>query len=495
MANTRRRIFLLVDHPRWTLAAIAARLSAWLPQWDLEWGTRAPRDARDFDLVHVLYPPLWARERERFAERTPLLFSFHSERALVALPMLQRERSVRQITVGGVSRAIVRNLARVLGAAHFLPDGVFMDEWPLRSEPDPGPLRVGMVGLLTAAKGFGSLLVPAAREFGFEVVTHWRTPTRVGFPDETLLPPGFIARLYSRMDLYAMLSRSEGTPMPLLEAMASGVAPIATPTGAALELIEEGANGFFVSVRSPRGVRHAFRGLPPDRAHLRELGRVARARVARKRSGEAMVASYARAYRAALGEPPSLLDPLDQGGAIAIVAHPDDETLWMGGLRLLHPWLDWTFVVVTHAAGSPRFRELQSIAADAGAQLVSFEYEDRVDSDLGADLRGRLESLPWDRFGFAFTHGVEGEYGHALHRAVHQEVAGLLSRRRSAGLDTPRLFCFAPTGEGEAIALPPVVAAKKAALLERYRSEGRRTRLLAHAARSSGREYFREVTP
>ncbi|MFN8546878.1 MAG: hypothetical protein U0527_02610 [Candidatus Eisenbacteria bacterium] len=71
-----------------------------------------------------------------------------------------------------------------------------------------------MVGLLGDAKGFDSLLQPAARDLGLEVVTHWRGGDGGRFPDETLLPPGFIARLYARMDLYAMLSQSEGTPMP-----------------------------------------------------------------------------------------------------------------------------------------------------------------------------------------------------------------------------------------------------------------------------------------
>ncbi|MFN8546879.1 MAG: PIG-L family deacetylase [Candidatus Eisenbacteria bacterium] len=277
--------------------------------------------------------------------------------------------------------------------------------------------------------------------------------------------------------------------------MASGVAPLATPTGAALELIEEGITGYFVAVRSPRGVRSALHSLPHDRARLREIGRTARARVLKERRGEAMVASYARAYRAALGEPAGLLEMLDHGGAVVIVAHPDDETLWCGGLRLLHPWLDWTFVVATHFASSPRVRELASIAEEAQAELHCLELEDRLDRPLDIELRARLEALPWGRFRFVFTHGAEGEYGHPHHRAVHRAVVELLARRRDAGEPTPRLFCFAPSGIGESIVLPPIVAARKAELLERYRSEGRRTRLLAHAARSLGREFFREVTP
>ncbi|MGB0909946.1 MAG: glycosyltransferase family 4 protein [Nitrospirales bacterium] len=55
-----------------------------------------------------------------------------------------------------------------------------------------------------------------------------------------------IARLYRALDVYWVTSRIEGGPVPLLEAMASGISCISTPVGAALDLLKDKKNGFLV---------------------------------------------------------------------------------------------------------------------------------------------------------------------------------------------------------------------------------------------------------
>lgn len=57
-----------------------------------------------------------------------------------------------------------------------------------------------------------------------------------------------VARLYRALDFYWVTSRVEGGPVPLLEAMASGVSCISTPVGVAPELIESGINGLLVPI-------------------------------------------------------------------------------------------------------------------------------------------------------------------------------------------------------------------------------------------------------
>lgn len=51
---------------------------------------------------------------------------------------------------------------------------------------------------------------------------------------------------YGRMDVFVSPSRLEGGPIPLLEAMMSNVVPVATDTGFARDLIEDGENGLIV---------------------------------------------------------------------------------------------------------------------------------------------------------------------------------------------------------------------------------------------------------
>lgn len=68
----------------------------------------------------------------------------------------------------------------------------------------------------------------------------------------TVIDPGLVAdplqyRYFGEGDIYLMLSRLEGGPLPLLETMGLGLWPICTPTGMAPDIIRHGQNGFIVS--------------------------------------------------------------------------------------------------------------------------------------------------------------------------------------------------------------------------------------------------------
>ena len=56
-----------------------------------------------------------------------------------------------------------------------------------------------------------------------------------------------LSESYRIMDVFLVTARIEGGPVPLLEAMASGLAVITTPVGVSLEIIEHGHNGYIVS--------------------------------------------------------------------------------------------------------------------------------------------------------------------------------------------------------------------------------------------------------
>jgi glycosyltransferase involved in cell wall biosynthesis len=60
-------------------------------------------------------------------------------------------------------------------------------------------------------------------------------------PDELPDPEHFV--YYGEGDVFLMLSRLEGGPLPLLEAMGLGIWPICTDTGLAPEIITHGVNG------------------------------------------------------------------------------------------------------------------------------------------------------------------------------------------------------------------------------------------------------------
>jgi glycosyltransferase involved in cell wall biosynthesis len=61
--------------------------------------------------------------------------------------------------------------------------------------------------------------------------------------------PGF----YAQMDVFVSVSRLEGGPIPLIEAMMSNCVPVASRTGFAPQIIEDGRNGFLFDVDTPAG--------------------------------------------------------------------------------------------------------------------------------------------------------------------------------------------------------------------------------------------------
>ena len=116
------------------------------------------------------------------------------------------------------------------------------------------------------------------------------TGSRDDVPD---LLPGF--------DVFALSSRFEGLPIALLEAMATGLACVATTVGGIPEVVHDGHDGVLVEPGGPgrpgRRPRRAARRAPPPRG----------ARPQRRRAGPAQfeltnaVRRIERVYDEALG--------------------------------------------------------------------------------------------------------------------------------------------------------------------------------------------------
>ncbi len=92
-----------------------------------------------------------------------------------------------------------------------------------------------------------------------------------------------IAKLYRALDVYWVTSRIEGGPVPLLEAMASGVACISTPVGAALDLLVDKENGFLVPFDSPESFANITLTLAHNPDSKCRIGEAARATIVQER--------------------------------------------------------------------------------------------------------------------------------------------------------------------------------------------------------------------
>lgn len=103
------------------------------------------------------------------------------------------------------------------------------------------------------------------------------------------------------------------------------------------------------------------------------------------------------------------------GRKLMIVAHPDDETLWGGGLVLRYPG-QWTVVACSTPMADPIRAEKFLVACErlgaAGRVLPQMEtYSSHLAIEV--DLAG---------YDVIVTHGAAGEYGHPHHVQVHQWV-------------------------------------------------------------------------
>lgn len=113
---------------------------------------------------------------------------------------------------------------------------------------------------------------------------------------------------------------------------------------------------------------------------------------------------------------------------IIVCAHPDDETLFFGGLIQQNRTLPWLVACATDAnadgMGKKRHQDFLKACKSLGVQeTVFFDLPDIFDRRLDLTrLRQKLEELPPAKV--VYTHGPVGEYGHPHHQdisyAVHQ---------------------------------------------------------------------------
>jgi LmbE family N-acetylglucosaminyl deacetylase len=134
-----------------------------------------------------------------------------------------------------------------------------------------------------------------------------------------------------------------------------------------------------------------------------------------------------------------------------VVAHPDDETLWSGGLLMSRP--QWSVFILALCRGSdadraPRFRKALAFLGAEGTMGDLDDGPDQIplpDGLVQETILGLLPRVPYD---LLLTHAPEGEYtSHRRHEEAARAVRALVDRH---ALVVAELWQFAYEDQGGA---------------------------------------------
>lgn len=150
-----------------------------------------------------------------------------------------------------------------------------------------------------------------------------------------------------------------------------------------------------------------------------------------------------------------LFDNIKTGAVI--VAHPDDETLWCGGVILAHPQIDWTILTLCRKSDPDRAPKFFKVAAKYNAAGIMADLDDGPEQSplAGAEIqRTILDNLPKRNFDLILTHSPKGEYTRHLR---HEETSeAVLSLWKTDRLKAENLLMFAYEDGGGKYSPKPV---------------------------------------
>ena len=105
-----------------------------------------------------------------------------------------------------------------------------------------------------------------------------------------------LEKIYSELDIVALTSLNEGTPVALIEAQAAARPCVATEVGGVTDVIEEGKTGLLVSSQDTREFIQALIKLLSDSTLMRTMGRYGRDRVKNRFSRERLIKDVESLY-------------------------------------------------------------------------------------------------------------------------------------------------------------------------------------------------------
>ncbi|VVC00113.1 1D-myo-inositol 2-acetamido-2-deoxy-alpha-D-glucopyranoside deacetylase [uncultured archaeon] len=122
------------------------------------------------------------------------------------------------------------------------------------------------------------------------------------------------------------------------------------------------------------------------------------------------------------------------GRNLVVVAHPDDETIWMGGRIIRGKDSEWAILSLCRKDDPDRKPKFFNVCGALNARgFISDLDDDHPEEKLQGigEVVKRIEPIVADKeFDCVFTHGGNGEYGHNRHIEANAAVLHMVREGR-----------------------------------------------------------------